>query len=159
MEGAERQEAQEVKLRETVKSLDSLLDVVYVEWAKRYSLICNWPQGDARWPMFQNGEIGAAYDSLGWMCTDMGDPQSTPVSLDDTENLVLARLASCDNDHASWKTRMADHITFNKKVRKDRQQTALDQVQDVAEGLRYMAGRVDANKLEKIMQEVAEGQL
>lgn len=154
---AERQEAQEAKLRETVKSLDSLLDVVYVEWAERYSLICNWPQGDGRWPMVQSGEIGAAYDSLGWMCTDMSDPQSTPVSLDDVENLVLERLASCDNERLGWKTRMADHITHNKKVRKDRQKIALDQVQDVAESLRGMVGRVDANKFEKIMQEVSEG--
>ena len=157
MDGAERQEGQEIKLRETVKSLDSLLDIVYVEWAKRYSLICHWPQGDARWPMVQNGEIGSPYDSLGWMCQDMSDPQSIPVSLDDVELLVLRRLDECDNDRLSWKTRMADHITHNKKVRKDRQQIALDQVQDVAEGLRYMAGRVDANKLEQIMQEVANG--
>jgi hypothetical protein len=154
---AERQESQESELRTLVKSLDSLLDIVYVEWAGRYSLICNWPQGDARWPMFQNGEIGAAYDSLGWMCKDMSDPSSVPVSLDDIEQLVIERLASCDNTRRDWKSRMADQISHNRKVRDDRADTMLEQVQDVASGLWHIAGKVDNHKLERIMQEVSEG--
>lgn len=154
---ADRQEDQERALREKVKSLDELLDIKYVEWAGRYSLICRWPQGDARWPMYQRGEISECYDSLGWFCMDMSNPSSLPISLDDVENLVLERLASCDNTRRGWKTRMADHIDHNRKIRKDRQQIALEQVEDVAKTLWNAAGKHKTTKMEKILQEVAEG--
>lgn len=152
-----RQEGQEAKLREWLKSLDSLLDINYVPWAERYSLICRWPQADVRWPLYQSGEIGEPYDSLGWLCKDAGDSASVPLNLDDCEAIVIERLAACDNEIRGWKSRMSDTITNNKKVRKDRQQLALDQAEDVASSLHYMTGRVDANKMESIMQEVSEG--
>lgn len=152
-----RQEGQETQFREWLQSLDPLLDIVYIPWAERYSLICNWPQADPRWAMFQSGEIGAHYDSLGWLCKNMGDADSLPVSLDECESIVIERLNSCDNTQASWKTRMGNCITHNRKVKDDRKQIALEQVEEVASSLRYMAGRVDANKLESIMQEVSQG--
>jgi len=156
---ADRQDAQAEEIRLKLKSIDSLLDILYVEWAQRYSLICNWPQGDPRWPMYQSGEIGACYDSLGWFCEDMSDPQSLPLSLDGIENLVLERLASVDNERRTWKTRMADTIEHNKKVKKDRQRIALEQVEDVASSLYHIAGKVDDHKLEQILQEVSEGKI
>lgn len=152
-----RQEGKEAEIRTWLKTLDPLLDIVYIPWAERYSLICSWPQADVRWPLFQSGEIGDHYDSLGWLCKDPGDSASIPLNLDDCENIVIERLAACDNDRASWKSRMKDTIVNNKKVRKDRQQLALDQAEEVAKSLRYMAGRVDDHKLESIMQEVSEG--
>lgn len=152
-----RQEGKETELRNWLKSLDSLLDIIYLPWAERYSLICNWPQADPRWPLFQRGEIGEHYDSLGFLCKDPGDSTSIPLNLDDCEAIVIDRLAACDNDRKGWKSRMGDTITNNKKVRKDRQQTALDQTEEVMSSLHYMAGRVDAHKLESIMQEVSEG--
>lgn len=152
-----RQEGQEAKLREWLLSLDSLLDIKYVPWAERYSLICKWPQADVRWPLFQNGEIGEPYDSLGWLCKDAGDSTSVPLNLDDCEAIVIARLAACDNEIRGWKSRMKDTIVNNKKVRTDRQKIALDQAEEVASSLRYMAGRVEDVTLEKIMQEVSEG--
>lgn len=152
-----RQEGQEDNLRAWLKSLDSLLDIVYLPWAERYSLICNWPQADPRWPLFQRGEIGEHYDSLGFLCKDPGDSASIPLNLDDCEAIVIDRLAACDNDRRGWKSRMGDTITNNKKVRKDRQQIALDQAEDVASSLYHMAGRVKGHTLEKIMQEVSEG--
>lgn len=151
-----RQES-ELKLREWLVSLDPLLDIIYLPWAERYSLICNWPQGDPRWALFQSGEIGAHYDSLGWLCKDMGDANSLPVNLDECENLVIERLASCDNTKNDWKVRMGDHIRHNRKVKDDRKQTALDQVEEVASSLRYMTGHNDANKMESIMEEVSQG--
>src|SRR6266404_5759101 len=93
-----RQEGQETKLRNWLKSLDSLLDIIYLPWAERYSLICTWPQADVRWPLFQSGEIGACYDSLGFLCKDAGDSTSIPLNLDDCESIVIERLAACDND-------------------------------------------------------------
>ena len=154
---AERQIYQEEQLRQRLKALDSLLDIVYIPWAGRYSLICNWPQEDARWPMYQNGDISEHYDALGWFCTDMQNPMSLPVSLDDIEAKVLELLASCDNERRTWKTRMADHIAHNAKVKKDRKQIALDQVQDVTEVLWNAAGRNKTHKFEQILQEVAGG--
>lgn len=151
-----RQES-EGKLREWLQSLDPLLDIIYLPWAERYSLICNWPQADPRWALFQSGEIGAHYDSLGWLCTDMGDANSIPVDLDQCETVVIERLASCDNTLCDWKVRMGNHITHNRKVKDDRKKIALDQVEEVASSLRYMAGKVDANKLENIMKEVEQG--
>jgi hypothetical protein len=154
---ADRQEAQAESLREKVKAMDSLLDIVYVEWAGRYSLICRWPQGDGRWEMYRNGQIGEPYDALGWMCMDMQDPTSLPISLDDVENLVLERLASCDNQTRSWKTRMADHIEHNRKIRKDRQQIALDQVEEVTSTLWNAVGKHDATTVERMMKEISGG--
>lgn len=154
---ADRQEAQAEAIRAKLKALDSLLDIVYVEWAGRYSLICQWPQGDPRWPLYERGDIGASYDALGWFCMNMQDPSSLPISLDDVEQKVLELLASVDNERRSWKTRMADHIEHNRKIRKERQQTALDQVHDVAETLWHIAGKVDDHKLEQVLQEVSGG--
>jgi hypothetical protein len=154
---ADRQEAQAEAIRTKLKALDSLLDIVYVEWAGRYSLICQWPQGDPRWPLFERHEIGAAYDSLGWFCTDMTDPMSLPISLDDVEQKVMELLASCDNERRTWKARMSDHIEHNRKIRKDRQQAALDQTEDVARTLWQAVGRHDATTVEKVIQEVQRG--
>lgn len=154
-----RQDGQESKLREWLVSLDSLLDVRYVEWAERYCIVCRWPQADVRWPLFQNGDIGEPYDSLGWLCTDAGDSKSIPLNLDDCEAIVIERLAACDNEIRGWKSRMKDTIVHNKKVRKDRQQIALEQAEEAAKSLKYMAGRVDNHKLESIMQEVSEGMI
>lgn len=154
---ADRQEEQAEAIRAKLKALDSLLDIVYVEWAQRYSLICNWPQGDSRWPMFQSGEIGASYDSLGWFCQDMSDPMSLPISLDDVESKVMELLSSCDNERRTWKTRMADHIDHNRKIRKDRQKIALDQVEDVAATLHHAAGHLDDHALERLIEEVSGG--
>jgi hypothetical protein len=154
---ADHQEGQEAALREKLKSIDELLDIVYIEWAGRYSLICNWPQGDARWEMYQRGEIGAHHDALGWFCVDMQDPTSLPTSLDDIENKVLELLASCDNNRQDWKFRMQDHIEHNKKVRKDRHQIALEQVQDVAETLWNAVGKHDNHHVEKLLEEVSRG--
>lgn len=151
-----RQDA-EVKLREWLQSLDPLLDVIYLPWAERYSLICNWPQADPRWQLFQNGEIGAHYDSLGWLCKDMGDANSIPLNLDECENVVIARLASCDNTKYDWRIRMSDQIVHNRKVKDDRKNQMLDRVEEVASSLRYMAGHNDANKMENIMNEVSQG--
>ena len=152
-----RQEGQEAKFREWLKSLDSLLDIRYIPWAERYCIVCMWPQADVRWPLYQKGDIGEPYDSLGWLCKDNGDSTSIPLNLDDCEAIVIERLAACDNEIRGWKSRMGDTIANNRKVRKDRQQLALDQAEDVASSLHYMSGRVDAHKLESIMAEVANG--
>jgi len=87
----------------------------------------------------------------------MSDASSLPISLDDVENKVLELLASCDNETRSWKTRMADHIDHNRKVRKDRQQIALDQVEDVAKTLWQAVGRHDETTVERIIEEISGG--
>ena len=154
-----RQEGQEANLRQWLKSLDSLLDIIYLPWAERYSLICNWPQSDPRWAMFQSGEIGAHYDSLGWLCKDPGDASSVPMNLEDCENIVIERLAACDNTRQDWKSRMSSVIKHNKDVKKTRQSEMLERTAELQSSLEYMAGRVDAHKLESIMQEVSEGMI
>lgn len=156
---ADRQPEAEAEVREKLKSIDELLDIRYVEWAGRYSLVCKWPQIDPRWKMYQAGEIGEPYDSLGWFCTDMQDPQSIPVSVDSIEQLVMERLASCDNTQSPWKDRMRQVIDKNAKVREARKQAVADRAEDIAGSLFDMAGRVDAHKFERILEEVAQGKV
>lgn len=153
----DNRQASEETLREWLKSLDPLLDIVYLPWAERYSLICNWPQADPRWALFQSGEIGAHYDSLGWLCKDMGDADSIPLNLDECENVVLERLASCDNTTRDWKVRLKDSIVHNRKVKDDRKKIALDQAEDVAASLRKMVGHTEEVKMERIFDEISKG--
>lgn len=154
---ADRQYEREAEVREKLKSIDSLLDIQYVEWAGRYALICTWPQSDERWKLYQSGEIGAPYDSLGWFCEDMQDPQSLPVSVDSIENLVLERLASCDNTKHHWKNRMSEIIDKNRKIRDQRKQELVERAGDVAGTIFDAAGHVDDHMLEGILKEVSEG--
>ena len=152
-----RQIASEETLREWLKSLDPLLDVIYLPWAERYSLICNWPQADPRWALFQSGEIGAHYDSLGWLCKDMGDADSVPLNLDECTNVVLERLASCDNTTRDWKIRLKDSIVHNRKVKDDRKKIALERTEEIASSLRKMVGHTEEAKMERIFDEVSKG--
>ena len=154
---ADRQTELEAEVRKKLKAIDSLLDIQYVEWAGRYSLTVTWPQSDERWKLYQSGEIGAPYDSLGWFCEDMQDPQSLPVSVDSIENLVLERIASCDNTRYPWKDRMRDIIAKNAKVRKQRQQEIIERAGDIASTLHFAVGHLDQNKVEGILKEISEG--
>lgn len=154
---ASRNEETETKVRAQLKSIDSLLDIRYVEWAGRYSLVCQWPQSDSRWELFQKGDIGEPFDSLGWFCTDMQDPSSTPVDPDSIEQLVIARLASCDNTRYPWKDRMRDIIAKNANVRKSRRKELAEQAGDVAGTLYHAAGHMHGNKFEGLLEEVSGG--
>ena len=156
---ASRNEETEAKVREQLKSIDSLLDIRYVEWAGRYALVCQWPQVDERWKLYQSGDIGEPFDNLGWFCTDIQDPSSLPVDVDSIEQLVLERLASCDNTKTPWKARMRDITDKNAKVRKARQQEIIDRTEEIARTLHHAAGRVDDHKFEQILQEVADGKV
>lgn len=152
---AERQEAQEEEIRAKLKSLDSLLDIQYIEWAGRYSLICQWPSTDNRWKMYQSGEIGDCYDSLGWFCEDMHDGNSLPVSLDSIENKVMELLSKCDNERTPWKKRMNEILAKNAKVRKDRQAAISDKAADIASTVWQAVGRHDDTKVERILKEIS----
>lgn len=153
---ADRQYEAEEAIREKLKSIDSLLDIRYVEWAGRYSLVCQWPQSDDRWKMFESGEIGEPFDSLGWFCEDMQNPSSLPVSVDSIENLVLERLASCDNTRYPWRDRMKDIIAKNAKLRRNRKQEVIDRAEDIAGTLWNAVGKHDAHKVEKIIADIME---
>lgn len=154
---ADRQYEAEAAVREKLKSIDSLLDIKYIEWAGRYSLICQWPQSDNRWKMYETGEISEPFDSLGWFCEDMQDPSSLPVSVDSIENLVIERIASCDNTLFPWRDRMKDIIAKNAKVRKDRQKEITDRAEDIAGTLWNAVGRHDATHVERIIEEISGG--
>lgn len=154
---ADRQHEREEEVRQKLKSIDSLLDIQYIEWAGRYSLICNWPQSDERWKLYQSGEISAAYDSLGWFCEDLQDPTSLPVAVDSIERLILERLASCDNTQQGWKARMGQIVEKNAKLRKDRKQVMIDRAEEVARTLAHAAGHREAVQLERMLEEVSGG--
>lgn len=154
---ADRNDETEATIRSQLKSIDSLLDIRYVEWAGRYSLVCQWPQSDKRWELYQTGAVGEPFDSLGWFCEDMQDPSSLPVAPDSIEQLVLARLQSCDNTLYPWKDRMKEIIDKNAKVRKNRQQEVIDQTGDIAGTLYHATTHMKTNQFEKLLEEVSGG--
>lgn len=154
----------EARVRETVQNLDSLLDIKwfpkaifnhkYGDFEGRYALVCKWPQGDPRWELFQKGEIELPYDRLGWFCTDVQDPESIPVSPDSIENIVMELLSKCDGTRLTHLQRMKQVVERNKKITKERQKEVLDQTEDVASSLHYMAGKVEDVTLQRIMKEM-----
>lgn len=162
----ERNEELEAKVRILLKNLDPLLDVLWVpnavwnpkaqDFEGRYCLICNWPQSDGRWAMYQSGEIGAHFDAMGWFCTDMQDPESVPVTVDSIESKVVELLGKCDNTRYPWRSRMKEIMEKNAKVRKAAQQEVLDKTQDIAATLFQAVGRHDATKVERIMREIGD---
>lgn len=159
--------ALEERIRPQLQALDSLLDIKWMPMAVynpkhrdfegRYALICNWPQGDKRWALYQTGEIEEHFDMLGWFCTDMHDPESVPVSPDSIDQKVFDLLYRCDAERLPHLTRMAQTVEKNAKLRKSRRDGIMDQVEEVAGSLFDISGRVDEHKLEGIMREIAEG--
>lgn len=162
----DRNEITEEKVRKQLKELDALLDVKWIphvivnprsqQMEGRYALICQWPQIDKRWEMYQKGEISENYDILGWFCEDMQDAESVPVDLDSIERKVVELLGKCDNERFPWRGRMKDVVSKNAKVRKERQQEVIDQAEDVARTLAFASGHKEAVQIERMMKEVAE---
>lgn len=156
----------EARVREQLQSLDSLLDIHwfpqaifnprYGDLEGRYALVCKWPQGDPRWELHQSGEIELPFDRLGWFCTDVKDPESTPVSPDSIEQKVMELLVNCDDSRLPHTKRMAQLVEKNAKVKKDRQKEILDQVEEVTRNLHYISGHVEETTLQRIFKEVAE---
>lgn len=133
----------ERELREVLERLDSLLDVAWVptvfynqrhdRWEGRYALICRWPRQDSRWGEVQSGKVPEhdAYDIIGWLCSDMQDPQSMPTGEGIVER-VLALLGTMDNTRYPWKQRMMNTIGKNAAALKSTKDEMLDMVHDEA---------------------------
>lgn len=156
----------EQRIRERLTQLDTLLDVQWFPYAVfnqrhkdfegRYALVCKWPQGDARWALFQSGEIEHAFDMLGWFCTDLHDANSTPVGLDAIDNKVFELLASCDGTRIPHAKRMAQILEKNDKLKQSRIDKVLDQAGEIAKDLHYMSGHVEAVTLDRIKKQIIE---
>jgi hypothetical protein len=142
---------QERQLRDVLRSMDPLLDVMWhptiywnasqLRWEGRYALTCRWPMADLRWRMVQSGEVPEtdAYDIVGWLCTDMSDPQSVPISADGIADRVLQLLGSMDNTRYPWKQRMLATIEKNRKRQQTMKDEALDMTHDAASYYRRQA--------------------
>src|SRR5258708_40365601 len=97
--GPEPHEGAALAVRARLRGIDSLLDVrscpcaVWDAKAKdyegRYALIVRWPSSDSRWEMVRSGEIGEAFDILGWFAEDLHDPDSPAVIADALEGRLL----------------------------------------------------------------------
>lgn len=156
----------EEKVREELKKLDVLLDIrwfpyaiwneKYNDFEGRYALVCQWPHTDARWELYQKGEIEDNVDMFGWFCADMHDASSTPVAPDSITNKVLELLHNCDEQRMPHAKRMAGLVSKNAKVRQDRKNQALEQAGDMAGTLHNLAGKVDNHTLERIMKEITK---
>ncbi len=134
----------EKRLRNTLQSLDELLDIMWVpvvfynqrhqHWEGRYALTCRWPRADGRWKEVYEGRVPEvdAYDIVGWLCEDMQDPQSVPTGADGITDRVFSLLGSMDNTRYPWKDRMLKAIGKNAARQKSLKDEALDLTHDVA---------------------------
>lgn len=119
----------EERIRTLVKSMDSLLDIkwfpyafkneVHNDYEGRYGLICQWPQGDPKWALYQNGETEECFDLLGWFCEDFQNAESIPVDPVSVERKVIELLGKSDNTRVHWKERMRRVLEKNAKRRAD----------------------------------------
>lgn len=127
-------EDDERNVRAELRSIDSLLDLRFVPNVYagktgdegRYALICRWPQSDKRWELFQRGELGEAFDILGWYTTDVHSANSVPTRPDEVWELTHRLLASADNDLLPWRKRLANAAQANIDLKKKRRQDFLD---------------------------------
>ena len=138
-------EATELRVRSVLATLDSLLDIMWMpmvwwdarnkRYEGRYALVCRWPQIDSRWSMVQSNEIAPsdALDIIGWLCEDMQDAQSMPMTEAAVVERVVALLGSMDNTRYPWKQRMLGTVANNAKVHEDTKADAVDRAVDEAE--------------------------
>lgn len=162
----ERQLDAETRVREQLKSIDSLLDVRWFpyaiinptnnEWEGRYALVCNWPQGDARWELYQSGEIEDHCDMLGWFCEDLHDAKSIPVSVDSIERKIVELLGKCDANRIPHATRLRQIVEKNAKNRKDKRQPMLDYAEEIAATLQHAVKTKKNHAVERIMKELRD---
>jgi hypothetical protein len=141
----------EEKFRKWLGTIDSLLDVRWVESAAwnakaetfegRYALICRWPLADRRYELIRSGELGnEPFDILGWLTRDIHDAESIPQSFDDMENRVVELLARSDNEREDWKSKMKRSVEHNKTLKEKRRKEFLDnEVHDSASYYRNQA--------------------
>jgi hypothetical protein len=132
-------------VREVLARMDPLLGIMWVptvfrneragRWEGRYALTCAWPRADKRWAQVQSGEVAEqdAVDIIGWLCTDMQDAQSVPVTGEGVETRVLELLGKMDNTRYPWKQRMLATIEKNVKRHQATKNDALNLTHDVAE--------------------------
>jgi len=161
----EPQPEAEERVRAQLKSIDELLDVRWFPYAilnekersfeGRYGLVCQWPQGDKRWELYQNGEIEDPVDMLGWFCEDIHNAESIPVSVDSIEQKVVELLGKCDATRIPHSTRLRQIVERNAKLRKDRRSVVTDQAEDVARTLWNLTGKHDTSTVERIMREIS----
>lgn len=156
----------EEAVRRLLKSIDTLLDVKWFPYAiinqkynsfeGRYGLICQWPQNDQRWELYQKGEVEDPIDMLGWFCTDIHDANSLPVSVDSMEQKIVELLGKCDGERMPHTKRMKQIIEKNAKLRTSRKSTVNDMTEDVARTLWNIVGKYDATKVQRIMEEIGD---
>lgn len=132
-------EEMEARVNTHLAEIDSLLFLKWFptawfdertgEWEGRYGLCARWPEHDMRWEtLVRAGHMrrDAAFDKLGWFCTDLRDPASTPVEPEQVLDRVRALLARCDTSRHPWKARMREVVEHNARVEEERKRRAAD---------------------------------
>jgi len=162
----ERQPEAEQQVREKLQQIDSLLDVIwfqhavynrrYDDFEGRYALVCNWPIGDPKWQLYQSGEMQTHHDVLGWFCEDIHDANSMPVSVDSIENKVIELLGKCDGRRMPHTKRMAEIVQKNAKLRKQRRESTLDQVEEMAGTMYDLASKHHETTYKRLVAEAVE---
>lgn len=150
-------EAHIERVRQELRSIDALLDIVEHPALHRFALVAWWPEAEPKKALIQSGEVDpeAAYDILGWFSVDPWDADTEPVEVA-VDRRVAEILTKCDNSRANWRDRLAKIAQKNIDVRKKRREAMSLQAEDVARDLWYMAGHNEEVTMKRIMNEIKE---
>jgi hypothetical protein len=146
---------QEDKVKAFLKSIDGLLDIRWYPAIRRYALVAIWPNDYPLREMFKRGEVDDDCDILGWYSQDVQDADTSPVGLDGMEAKVLQILAKSDNIKTPWKLRLSQVAERNAARRSAIRKPVLDQVEQIAKDLEYMAGHNEEVRMQRIMKDAA----
>jgi hypothetical protein len=123
--------------REELQSIDSLLDIVWVEnirynaehrsFEGAYAVACHFRADDPRRELFRSGEMDNDYDIICWLTKDIHNAE-LPVDPAEIWPKVLETLRSADNTRESWKVRMANAAAKNLELKQKRKKDFLEGV-------------------------------
>jgi hypothetical protein len=145
------------RVRQELKGIDSLLDVIEHPAIHRFALIAWWPENEPKRALVKSGEVdpNSAYDILGWFSQDPWDAETEPLDVV-LDKRVTDILNKCDNRREDWKQRLTRIAQKNIDVRRRNRESLSQQAEDVAKDLWYMAGHNEEVTMKRIMNDIKE---
>lgn len=138
------------RYREELQSIDSLLDIVWVDNIKynaehrslegAYAVACHFRAEDPRRELFRSGQMDNDYEIICWLSKDIDNAELAIKDPAEIWPKVLEKLRSADNTVAGWKHRLAAAAEKNIKAKEQRKKDFLEGfVHDQAEYYRNQA--------------------
>lgn len=124
------------RYRAELQSIDSLLDIVWVDNIKynaehrslegAYAVACHFRADDPRRELFRSGKMDNDYEIICWLSKDIDNAELNVRDPAEIWPKVLAKLRSADNTVANWKHRLAAAAEKNIEAKKRRNKDFLD---------------------------------